>query len=67
MTKEEARKLLVDFVVNNLGNEEFVANVVVNEYLERSTNIRFADLGDYQRGIEDGKIIAEHGTVNWIE
>lgn len=22
---------------------------------------------EYLRGIEDGKIIAEHGTVNWID
>jgi len=22
---------------------------------------------EYNRGIKDGKIIAEHGTVNWIE
>lgn len=22
---------------------------------------------EYERGIEDGKIIAEHGTVNWID
>lgn len=22
---------------------------------------------EYERGIEDGKIIAEHGTLNWID
>lgn len=22
---------------------------------------------EYKRGIEDGKIIAEHGTTNWID
>ncbi len=42
--------------------------IEAQELLTISDNNKCAKCNaEYERGIEDGKIIAEHGTVNWID
>ena len=39
MTKEKAKEILIDFLVRKLGNQDFVAEALVNDYLNNDTEV----------------------------
>ena len=39
MTKEEAKKLLMDFLVRKMGSKEFMAEALVSDYLNNDEKV----------------------------
>ena len=65
------REMLFEVYDKGVKNEECNLDFYYEKILQ-ALNIPFVSKcakcnAEYERGIEDGKIIAEHGTVNWID
>lgn len=60
MSEQEIRDMY-----NTLDKESLV-NILVNRVHERQ-ELDMIKIEEYNRGVEDGKIIAEHGTTMWQE
>lgn len=57
--KNEIEKYSIKWWMKEIINAKSDASLVVK--------IIGCQEAEYERGVEDGKIIAKHGTVNWIE
>lgn len=58
------REKLINLITNRIYTRRIYAEGLADDILSL---IRIDLQKEYERGIEDGKTIAKHGTTNWID